>query len=124
MYRNTFVFISVNLYNTLSELNRAGLIDPSGKTGVEREEVTHSRSHSQEVAGQHVAGNFSFHRAHICYMYTHCKPTSRHVYPLAQVHKLTTSQPVVSGELESIFRAVPAFPGKLELTLLDATLGT
>lgn len=39
-------------------------------------------------------------------------------------HKLTTSQPVVGGELQSIFRAVPAFPSKLELTLLDATLGT
>lgn len=47
-----------------------------------------------------------------------------HIYPLVQVHKLTTSQPVVSGQLESIFRAVPAFPSKLELTLLNATLGT
>ena len=29
----------------------------------------------------------------------------------------------MSGELESIFRAVPAFPSKLEFALLDATLG-
>lgn len=47
-----------------------------------------------------------------------------HIDLLVQVHKLTTSQPVVSGELESVFRAVPAFPSKLELTLLNATLGT
>lgn len=47
-----------------------------------------------------------------------------HTYPFMQVHKLTTSQPVVSGKLESIFWAVPAFPSKLELTLLNATLGT
>lgn len=57
-------------------------------------------------------------------MHTYCKPTSMHIYTLVQVHKLTTSQPVVSRELESIFRAVPAFPSKLELTLFNATLGT
>ena len=47
-----------------------------------------------------------------------------HIHPLVQVYKLTTSQPVVSRQLESIFRAVPAFPSKLELALLNATLGT
>lgn len=54
----------------------------------------------------------------------YCKPTSMHIYSLVQVHKLTTSQPVVSRELESTFRAVPAFPSKLELTLFNAILGT
>ena len=56
--------------------------------------------------------------------HTYRKPTSVDIHPLVQVHKLTTSQPVVGGELESIFRTVPAFPSKLEFTLLDATLGT
>lgn len=46
-----------------------------------------------------------------------------HNIPLCASAQLTTSQPVVSGELESTFRAVPAFPSKLEFTLLYATLG-
>lgn len=58
------------------------------------------------------------------HIHIYFKPNFMDIYPFVQVHKLTTSQPVVSGKLESIFRAVPAFPSKLELTLLNATLGT
>lgn len=124
MYRNTFVFTSFNPYNTSGELNRASL-STNDKTWVERGEVTHPRSHSRKWQVSRSLITLSFLCAHICYTYTqHCKPTSMHIYPLAQAHKLTTSQPVVSRELESIFRAVPAFPSKLEFTLLNATLGT
>lgn len=62
---------------------------------------------------------------HIYATHAHILQAHLHAHiPPVQVHKLTTSQPVVSRELESVFRAVPAFPSKLELTLFNATLGT
>lgn len=128
MYRLTLVFISFNHYNTPGELKRAGLIVPNDETGVERGEVTHSTSHSKEVTSQQITDSFFIslctHMSHICHTYTYTQAHLHAQYPLIQMHKLTTSQPVVSGQLESIFGAVPAFPSKLELAFLDAALGT
>lgn len=74
------------LNNTPGKLDRAGLIDPNDKTGVERGEVTRSRSHSQEVAGQQITNTFSISLCtYMLHIYKYCKPTSMHIYPLVQV---------------------------------------